>query len=90
MSVRFTGSAFWALGFHAAWDWAETFFYGTADSGLEGKGHLFSAVPAGNPLLSGSTDGPEGSLLVFGVILLLFLLVFVVYGRGQRTAPSEL
>ena len=90
MSVRFTGSAFWALGFHAAWDWAETFFYGTADSGLVGKGHLFSAVPAGNPLLSGSTDGPEGSLLVFGVILLLFLLVFVVYGRGQRTAPSEL
>jgi uncharacterized protein len=90
MSVRFTGSAFWALGFHAAWDWAETFFYGTADSGLEGKGHLFSAVPAGNPLLSGSTDGPEGSVLVFGVILLLFLLVFVVYVRRQRAAPLEL
>ena len=90
MSVRFTGSAFWALGFHAAWDWAETFFYGTADSGLEGQGHLFSAVPAGNPLLSGSTDGPEGSVLVFGVILLLFLFVLVVYGRGRRTAPLEL
>jgi uncharacterized protein len=90
LSVRFTGSAFWALGFHAAWDWAETFFYGTADSGLEGKGHLLSAVPQGKPLLSGGGDGPEGSLLVFGVILLLFLFVIVVYGRGRRTAPPTL
>jgi uncharacterized protein len=88
LSVRFTGSVFWALGFHAAWDWAETFFYGTADSGLEGKGHFFSAIPAGNPLLSGGSDGPEGSLLVFGVILLLFLFVIVVYGRTRRDASS--
>jgi membrane protease YdiL (CAAX protease family) len=90
ISVRFTGSAFWALGFHAAWDWAETFFYGTADSGLEGQGHLFSATPQGNALWSGGTDGPEGSLLVFGVILLLFLFVIVVYGRARRAAPAEL
>jgi uncharacterized protein len=90
LSVRFTGSVFWALGFHAAWDWAETFFYGTADSGLEGKGHLLSALPRGNPLWSGGSDGPEGSPLVFGVILLLFLFVIVVYGRGRRAAPAEL
>jgi uncharacterized protein len=88
MSVRFTGSVFWALGFHAAWDWAETFFYGTADSGLEGKGHLFSTVPQGSTLMSGGSDGPEGSLLVFGVILLLFLFVIVAYGRGRRTVTA--
>jgi hypothetical protein len=40
--------------------------------------------------LSGGADGPEGSLLVFGVILLLFLFVIVVYGRGRRTVPLEL
>jgi uncharacterized protein len=88
VSVRLTGSVFWALGFHAAWDWAETFFYGTADSGLEGKGHLLFALPRGNTLWSGGSDGPEGSLLVLGVILLLFLFVIVVYGRGKRTDPS--
>jgi hypothetical protein len=33
VSVRVTGSAWWAIGCHAAWDWAETYFYGTADSG---------------------------------------------------------
>ena len=34
VSVRVTGSAWWAIGCHAAWDWAETYFYGTADSGM--------------------------------------------------------
>jgi hypothetical protein len=88
LSVRLTGSAWWALGFHAAWDWAETFFYGTADSGLQGRGHLFSSNPVGNPLLSGGADGPEGSLLVLGVILLLLLFLVLVYGRGRRAALS--
>jgi hypothetical protein len=38
-------------------------------------------MPAGNPLWSGGTDGPEGSLLVLGVILLLLVALLVVYGR---------
>lgn len=86
LSVRVTGSVWWAFGFHAAWDWAETFFYGTADSGLQGQGHLFSSFPIGNPMWSGGADGPEGSLLVLGVILVLLLFVFVVYSRGRRSA----
>ncbi len=88
LSVRLTGSAWWALGFHAAWDWAETFFYGTADSGLQSRGHLLSSNPVGNPLLSGGADGPEGSLLVFGVILLLLLFLILVYGRGRDASSS--
>lgn len=81
VSVRVTGSAWWAIGSHAAWDWAETFFYGTADSGMRGQGHLLTATPVGNPIWSGGTDGPEGSLLVLGVILLLLLFLLVTYGR---------
>jgi uncharacterized protein len=83
VSVRLTGSAWWAIGFHAAWDWAETYFYGTADSGLTAQGNLLSASPAGNPLWSGGTDGPEGSLLVIGVVLALLLFVLAVYGRRR-------
>jgi membrane protease YdiL (CAAX protease family) len=84
VSVRVTGSAWWAIGCHAAWDWAETFFYGAADSGLQGQGHYLTASPAGNPLWSGGADGPEGSLLVLGAILLLLLFLVGLYGR--RTA----
>jgi hypothetical protein len=75
-SVRLTGSAFWAIGCHAAWDWGETFFYGTADSGLVPHGHLLTTTPAGNPLLSGGADGPEGSLFIIGAIVLLVAFTF--------------
>jgi hypothetical protein len=83
VSVRVTGSAWWAIGFHAAWDWAESYFYGTADSGLVAKGHYLTTSPAGNALWSGGADGPEGSLLVLGVILLLLAALLVIYGRKR-------
>jgi membrane protease YdiL (CAAX protease family) len=89
LSVRLTGSAWWAIGCHAAWDWAETFFYGAADSGLQGQGHFLSANPAGNPLWSGGADGPEGSLLVLGVILLLLLFLLALYARNSAAQPAD-
>ena len=87
VSVFLTGSAWWAIGCHAAWDWAETYFYGTADSGFVARGHLFTTTPAGSVLWSGGTDGPEGSLLVLPVILLLLVALLVIYG-GKRQAES--
>ncbi len=86
VSVRLTGSAWWAIGCHAAWDWGETFFYGTADSGLMTKGHFLSSTLAGNPVWSGGADGPEGSLLAVAVVLLLLAALLVVYGR-KKPAP---
>ncbi len=87
VSVRVTGTAWWAIGCHAAWDWSETFFYGTANSGIPAQGHLFSAGPSGNPLLSGGADGPEGSVLVIGAILLLAALL-LVYARLGSLAEA--
>lgn len=91
VSVRLTGSAWWAIGCHTAWDWAETYFYGTADSGYVARGHLFTTTPAGSVLWSGGTDGPEGSLLVLPVILLLLCTLLVRYGRkGQARGSAAL
>ncbi len=89
VSVRVTGSAWWAIGCHASWDWAESYFYGTADSGFSARGHWLSAMPWGSALWSGGADGPEGSVLVFPVILLLLLVVIAMYGRRKvdRNAP---
>ncbi|MGA3333354.1 MAG: type II CAAX endopeptidase family protein [Terracidiphilus sp.] len=89
VSIWVTGSAWWAIGCHAGWDWAETFFYGTADSGMRGQGHYLTANPAGNPLWSGGADGPEGSLLVLGAILLLLLVLLGLYGRRNRAVPDK-
>ncbi|HET6169622.1 MAG TPA: CPBP family intramembrane glutamic endopeptidase [Terracidiphilus sp.] len=87
VSIWVTGSAWWAIGCHAAWDWTETYFYGTADSGFVAKGHFLSTTTTGNPLWSGGTDGPEGSLLVIAVCLLLLLALLIIY-RPQKPAQS--
>jgi uncharacterized protein len=83
-SVRLTGSAWWAIGCHAAWDWAETYFYGTADSGLSAKGHFLTTWPAGAAIGSGGMAGPEGSVVALAVILLLLLAIVILYGRRRR------
>jgi len=49
------------IGFHAAWNWGETFFYGVPESGFPPKGHLFNPTFAGPVWLTGGSAGPEGS-----------------------------
>lgn len=86
VSIRVTGSAWWAIGCHAGWDWAQTYFYGVADSGLVAKGHLLTTSPAGSVFWSGGTDGPEGSLLVIPTTVLILIMLIVVYGRRSKSA----
>lgn len=87
VSVKVTGSAWWAIGCHAAWDWAETYFYGTADSGLAAKGHYLTTSPTGSAFWSGGADGPEGSVLVLGVLVLMLAAILLLYGRRS---PAEI
>jgi len=70
-----TGSLWWAIGFHMAWDWAQSFLYGVPDSGQISAGRLFHTHPTGNPLLSGGIDGPEGSVYVIPIMLLAALAI---------------
>jgi uncharacterized protein len=89
VSIWVTGSAWWAIGCHAAWDWAETFFYGTADSGLVPRGHFLTTAPAGNVFWSGGTDGPEGSILIVGVLVLFVVALLIVYGRKRAVVLPQ-
>jgi membrane protease YdiL (CAAX protease family) len=87
VSIRVTGSAWWAIGCHAAWDWAETYFYGAADSGNVATGHYLTTSPAGPAFWSGGADGPEGSVLVVGAVLVLLVALVVLYGRKKPAVP---
>jgi uncharacterized protein len=84
-TVKWTGSLWWAIGFHAAWDWAESFFYGAPDSGGILPMHLLNTSPQGTAWLSGGSVGPEGSVLVLPVIL---LVAVVVLTSRQTPAPE--
>jgi membrane protease YdiL (CAAX protease family) len=86
-SLRWTGSLWWAMGFHAAWDWAETYFYGVPDSGTVAEGHLLSLSARGAAWLSGGATGPEGSIIVIPVVALLAVFVWRAF---PRTPPPEL
>ena len=69
LAIRRTGTLWWVIGCHGAWDWAENYFYGSADSGMHSLGRLFTLYPQGNLYLSGGRDGPEGSFLCLVVIV---------------------
>jgi membrane protease YdiL (CAAX protease family) len=75
LTIRRTGNLWFAIGFHAAWDWAETFFYGTPDSGLFGVGRLLNTSVQGPNWLTGGSAGPEGSVFALFVLLLCALLI---------------
>jgi membrane protease YdiL (CAAX protease family) len=79
-----TGSLWWAIGFHMAWDWAQSFLYGVPDSGYLSEGRLFHTHPTGNPLLSGGTAGPEGSVFVLPTLLLVMVVVRFTTRRGEQ------
>ncbi len=70
-----TGSLWWAIGFHMAWDWAQSFLYGVADSGLMVQHHLLATHPVGKPIWSGGTTGPEGSIFVVLVLLIVAVII---------------
>lgn len=85
LSLWYTGSLWWAVGFHAAWDWGQTYFYGTADSGMTASGHLLASHPVGDALWSGGATGPEGSVLVLPLLVVAALAMWWWWGRRARS-----
>ena len=82
-----TGSLWWALGFHVAWDWMQSFVFGTADTGLRARDHIWLTEPLGPAWKSGGTAGPEGSIFVFGALLAMLGLVLLL---PKRTVYPDL
>jgi membrane protease YdiL (CAAX protease family) len=84
LSLWYTKSLWWAVGFHAGWDWAQSYFYGTADSGLVIKGHLLASHPSGIPLWSGGSTGPEGSALVLPLLIIVAIGIWMWWGARKK------
>jgi len=85
--LRRTGNLWWAVGFHAGWDWGQTFFYGVPDSGLSPYHSLFASRFHGPNWLTGGTVGPEASLftpIALGVVAVLFHFAY----RANRYHPQ--
>ncbi len=84
-SVWKTGSLWWAIGFHIAWDWAESFLFGVGDSGFQAKGVLLATHAIGPDWLSGGATGPEGSV----VVLLTTAMAAALIRWTAPAAPAD-
>jgi uncharacterized protein len=77
LTLRRTGSLWFAVGMHASWDWAESYLYSVPDSGQVSPGHLLNSSFHGSRWITGGAVGPEGSVFV----LILIVLMWVVFER---------
>ena len=84
-SLRRTGNLWFSIGMHMSWDWSETYFYGTPDSGLVASGHLLNSSFHGPQWLAGGTVGPEGSWLVLPTLLLWALVIHFLFPAKRPT-----
>ena len=84
-----TGSLWWGVGFHMTWDWSQNFLFGVPDSGMVSMGRLFSTHAQGRTLFSGGSVGPEGSVFVIPVLLLVAVVIRLHPQRAQPPLEPE-
>jgi CAAX protease family protein len=70
-----TGSLWLGIGFHAGWDWAESFLFGVPDSATVSAARFLHPHIQGPDWLSGGAVGPEGSILTLLPLIAFALLV---------------
>jgi membrane protease YdiL (CAAX protease family) len=93
MALRRTGNLWFAIGWHMAFDWGESFFYSTPNSGIHATGHMLNASLTGSQWLSGGSVGPEASVFdllvtIAGILLLIKLYPDAKYPAVTVEAPG--
>lgn len=87
LTIRRTGTLWFAIGMHASWDWAESYLYSVPDSGTLTPGHLLNSSFHGSRWITGGSVGPEGSVFV----LVLIVVMWIIFERLYPVAkyPAE-
>ena len=83
-----TGDLWWAIGWHAAFDFGETYLYSVPNSGIVTRGHLLAASLHGPRWISGGAVGPEGSLAAFAVLAVAFAAFDRLYRPRRENAHA--
>jgi CAAX protease family protein len=90
LTLRRTGSLAFAIGFHAAFDFANLFVWSGQNAGQYAVGHLLETRWQGPSWLTGGLLGPEASRFVFVVIALMFAIFHRTYREKKFPAVSRI
>ena len=82
LSVRKTGSLWWAVGWHAGFDFGQLFLIGTRNGGQTPIGRLFNVTFPGPTWLNGGELGTEASIFMVPAAIATFVYV-IWFLRGQ-------
>jgi membrane protease YdiL (CAAX protease family) len=89
LTLQRTGNLWLAVGWHASFDFGETFLYSVPNSGMVFDGHLSNASLQGAKWLTGGTVGPEGSVFSFLTMAILALVVRRLYpAKNSNPTPN--
>jgi len=83
-ALRRTGNLWLVVGWHASFDFGETFLYSVPNSGIIFEGHLSNASLHGAKWLTGGTVGPEGSVFSFLTMGILALAIHFLFPAKKK------
>ncbi len=78
-ALRRTGNLWLVVGWHASFDFGETFLYSVPNSGIVFEGRLSNASLHGANWLTGGSAGPEGSIFSFLTMGMLALAIHFLF-----------
>ena len=84
LSVRRTGSLWWAAGWHFAFDFGQFFLIGTRNGGQTPLGHLFDVNFPGPAWITGGELGTEASVFMIPATIVTFIYVCWFLQRKKR------
>ena len=85
ISIRITGSLWWAVGWHAAFDFGQLFIIGTPNGGRVPQGRLFDVTFPGPAWSTGGDLGTEASYFMIPAVVGTFLYIMCFLRRVQET-----
>jgi hypothetical protein len=89
LTLRRTGNLWLVVGWHAAFDFGETFLFSVPNSGNVFPGHLSDAALQGPAWLTGGTVGPEGSVFSFLTMAAAALYIHKAFPAKPRIMRTQ-
>lgn len=92
LTLQRTGSLWFAIGVHSAWDFSLTFIFSAPGSGSRARGSLLNSSLHGSTWLTGGSAGPEGSVIGLSVLAMALLacIRFMPRRTGKASAESDM